>query len=106
MASTIQNSRVGKANGSRECAPDDKLRVPTSSYCAVGTAQARLCPLHETAKEPVKNTDLILRSLRSKRLEGSHGHPSRRAQERAPQDEAGYIFRDLEGRRSSIPRRQ
>jgi hypothetical protein len=21
--------RVGKANGSRECAPDDKLRVPT-----------------------------------------------------------------------------
>jgi hypothetical protein len=22
--------RVGKANGSRECAPDDKLRVPTT----------------------------------------------------------------------------
>ena len=23
--------RVGKANGSRECAPDDKLRVPTTA---------------------------------------------------------------------------
>jgi hypothetical protein len=40
------------------------------------------------------NTDLILRSLQSKRLEGwcyawTRGHPSRRAQGRAPQDEAG-----------------
>ena len=26
-----KNRRVGKANGSRECAPDDKLRVPTIS---------------------------------------------------------------------------
>jgi hypothetical protein len=29
--------RVGKANGSRECAPDDRLRVPTGNM--VGTAQ-------------------------------------------------------------------
>jgi hypothetical protein len=36
---------VGKANGSRECAPDDKLRVPTGIFSKnkVGTAQARLC---------------------------------------------------------------
>ena len=25
----LPGGRVGKANGSRECAPDDKLRVPT-----------------------------------------------------------------------------
>ena len=43
------------------------------------------------------SSDLILRSLRSKRLEGwprvhCCGHPSRRAQERAPQDEGGDCF--------------
>src|SRR6185437_6101659 len=37
---------VGKANGSRECAPDDRLRVPTNSQM-VGTAQARLGPPYE-----------------------------------------------------------
>jgi hypothetical protein len=46
--------------------------------------------------EPVNDADLILRSLRSKRLEGwiqrTRGHPSRRAQGRAPQDEVGDIF--------------
>jgi hypothetical protein len=26
-----QKYRMGKANGSRECAPDDRLRVPTDS---------------------------------------------------------------------------
>jgi hypothetical protein len=26
------NASVGQANGSRECAPDDKLRVTTSPY--------------------------------------------------------------------------
>ena len=39
--------RVGKANGSRECAPDDRLRVPTIGMTrsqVVGTAQGRLCP--------------------------------------------------------------
>ena len=38
--------RVGKANGSRERAPDDKLRVPTMNATIemVGTAQERLCP--------------------------------------------------------------
>jgi len=30
--------RVGKANGSRKCAPDDRLRVPTVRN-AVGTAR-------------------------------------------------------------------
>jgi hypothetical protein len=39
--------RVGKANESRECAPDDKLRVPTISRIMVGTAQARLCPPYD-----------------------------------------------------------
>jgi hypothetical protein len=40
---------VGKANGSRVCAPDDRLRVPTfkSMLWKVGTAQARLCPPYE-----------------------------------------------------------
>jgi hypothetical protein len=42
---------VGKATGSRECAPDDKLRVPTifvTETTMVGTAQARLCPPYES----------------------------------------------------------
>src|ERR1700736_5915651 len=40
--------RVGRANGSRERAPDDKLRVPTIfdaiGMNMVGTGQERLCP--------------------------------------------------------------
>ena len=39
--------RVGKANGSRECAPDDKLRVPTivpRIGRLVGTAQRAPLP--------------------------------------------------------------
>jgi hypothetical protein len=45
---------VGKANGSRECAPDDRLRVPTDQAeifrCKmVGTAQTRLCPPYNFA---------------------------------------------------------
>src|SRR6266550_3705006 len=51
VSEAIQSScRVGKANGSRECAPDDKLRVPTILFrevVMVGTAQARLCPPYE-----------------------------------------------------------
>ena len=42
--------RVGKATGSRECAPDDKLRVPTIHVVIndeVGTAQMRLCPPYD-----------------------------------------------------------
>jgi hypothetical protein len=41
-----QKSEVGKANRSRECAPDDRLRVPTftSATKKVGTALSRLCP--------------------------------------------------------------
>jgi hypothetical protein len=37
---------VGKANGSRECAPDDKLRVLTLDIHLImaGTAHLRLCP--------------------------------------------------------------
>jgi hypothetical protein len=41
---------VGKATGSRECAPDDRLHVPTkltSMLGMVGTAQLRLCPPYE-----------------------------------------------------------
>jgi hypothetical protein len=40
---------VGKANGSRECAPDDRLRVPTILFVAemVGTAQCAFA--HSTA---------------------------------------------------------
>ena len=49
MTTPVRHRRVGKANGSRERAPDDRLRVPTSSHCAVGTAQARLCPPYETS---------------------------------------------------------
>jgi len=44
---------VGKANGSRECAPDDRLSVPPSGneYAekTVGTAPARLCPPYKNA---------------------------------------------------------
>jgi hypothetical protein len=43
----LESRRVGKATGSRECAPDDKLRVPTmhrTEQLMVGTAQTRLCP--------------------------------------------------------------
>jgi hypothetical protein len=39
---------VGKANGSRECAPDDKLRVPTSINASIGISMvgtARRAPL-------------------------------------------------------------
>jgi hypothetical protein len=43
--------RVGRANGSRERAPDDKLRVPTIfdaiGMNMVGTAQERLCPPYD-----------------------------------------------------------
>src|ERR1700675_3619627 len=43
-----------------------------------------------------EDTDLILSSLRSKRLEGwtqtNRDHPSRRAQGRAPQDEVSPLF--------------
>src|ERR1700730_770988 len=57
--------RVGKANGSRECAPDDKLRAPTKFGIRekVGTTQARLCP-------PYVSAWLIIRARRGvERLE-------------------------------------
>ncbi len=38
--------RVGKANGSRECAPDDKLRVPTTACNGGHGASAPLPTLH------------------------------------------------------------
>jgi hypothetical protein len=51
-AEATKRSRAGKANGSRECAPDDKLRMPTSAFKRkkVGTAQARLCPPYAVAR--------------------------------------------------------
>ena len=41
-----QERRVGKANGSRERAPDDRLRVPTTSRVRTngGHGAMRLCP--------------------------------------------------------------
>ena len=42
--------RVGKATGSRECAPDDRLRVPTNyetAGCDGGHGAMRLCPPYE-----------------------------------------------------------
>jgi hypothetical protein len=36
---------VGKANGSRECAPDDKLRVPTITRHDRAAGTARTAPL-------------------------------------------------------------
>ena len=50
--------RVGKANGSRECAPDDRLRAPTiTSNYRWGVAYAPLPTLrsyeaHETQRSP------------------------------------------------------
>jgi hypothetical protein len=46
---------VGKANGSRERAPDDRLRVPTltSGMLKVGTAQVRLCPSYKAVRSPI-----------------------------------------------------
>jgi hypothetical protein len=45
--SAVQNRRVDKASGSRERAPDDRLRVPTGQTrkIMVGTAQERLLPI-------------------------------------------------------------
>jgi len=51
---------VGKANGSRECAPDDKLRVPTKVWITNerwARREGRLCPpsgcFQPVAFEPV-----------------------------------------------------
>ncbi len=44
----LQNRRVGKANGSRECAPDDKFRLPTvisALESLVGTARRAHLPI-------------------------------------------------------------
>ena len=52
--SAVQNRRVDKASGSRERAPDDRLRVPTvkgrSRKIMVGTAQERLCPSYVASR--------------------------------------------------------
>jgi hypothetical protein len=57
--------RVGKANGSRECAPDDRLRVPTKNAfldAMVGTALTRLCPPYAPGP-PYAFTSLIRPAL-------------------------------------------
>src|SRR5439155_17446852 len=61
-----RSRRVGKATGSRECAPDDKLRVPTivSSRNMVGTAQARLCPPYEIRNRLRLRHFIMLRIVR------------------------------------------
>ena len=59
--------RVGKATGSRECAPDDRLRVPTIRAAfhgeMVGTAQLRLCPPY--GSPTARYTSASLRSITS-----------------------------------------
>jgi hypothetical protein len=65
----------------------EKAPPPAMSATALTRDEDRCAP-----QSLRMNTDLILRSLRSKRLEGwrqqlVRGHPSRRAQGRAPQDE-------------------
>src|SRR4051812_30169949 len=61
--------RVGKATGSRECAPDDRLRVPTMpisiSRLMVGTARARLCPPYEIR--------FVLASCQQQKTGGTNG---------------------------------
>src|SRR5712671_1173276 len=50
VSEAIQSSRrVGKANGSRECAPDDKLRVPPSCFVKWSwwARRKRVCPPYE-----------------------------------------------------------
>jgi hypothetical protein len=42
--------RVGKANGSRECAPDDRLRVPTISGNQEMVGTARWAFAHPTTR--------------------------------------------------------
>src|SRR5436190_17456265 len=50
--------RVGKANGSRECAPDDRLRVPTFTCRASNGGHAALSPPYDdlaVSWEPVRD---------------------------------------------------
>jgi hypothetical protein len=49
MINSNKDRRVGKANGSRERAPDDKLRVPTIK---TATGHGARAPAHPTATEP------------------------------------------------------
>src|SRR2546430_14934133 len=53
--------RVGKANGSRERAPDDRLRVPTTFHPAkmVGTAQERLRPPYAASDRHCERSEAI-----------------------------------------------
>jgi hypothetical protein len=39
---------MGKANGSRECAPDDKLRVPTGIFSKKRLARRKRAFAHPT----------------------------------------------------------
>jgi len=64
---------VGKANGSRERAPDDRLRVPTflaPVHAKVGTAQERLCPPFCNGPRSV-NPFCVIRSPGSRFCTGS-----------------------------------
>jgi hypothetical protein len=48
-----QNRRVGKANGSRECAPDDKLRVPTIQREHLDGGHGASAPLPTLGLKPI-----------------------------------------------------
>jgi hypothetical protein len=54
---------VGKATGARECAPDDRLRVPaipnSRTREMVGTAQVRLCPPYNLKAAPYRTGAVI-----------------------------------------------
>jgi len=93
---------------------NDLMKSIQDTACRVGKAKrphadarhrqtwARRCAPLPTLRAFEALSDLILRSRRSRRLEGccaapTRRHPSRRAQERAPQDEATESFHGLVG---------
>ena len=52
--------RVGKATGSRECAPDDRLRVPTIEVATLDGGHGAHAPL-----PTLRNCDSVTPSLRA-----------------------------------------
>jgi len=61
----LDNCRVGKANGSRECAPDDRLRVPTIQNAAADRWWARRKRAFAHPTNPALRYAASLTSLRA-----------------------------------------
>src|SRR5262249_25813907 len=63
-AAQLDIRRVGKANGSRERAPGDRLRVPTfqSTPVKVCTARTRLCPPYDWREDHMTSDTTLMRS--------------------------------------------